>query len=363
MLSPRKIMTWLTANVKSMRLSRLKTLSAIVAAAMKRCGSGVLALGRAMTGSTSAKHNIKRVWRFLRNSAVEVTSIYRALFSTTVCRRGPIIVLADWTDLSPHQSLVLALARDGRAVPFYSKSIPVACGQGGMIRAENDALAFLSTLIPNGRQAIIVADRGFSSSRWIGTIRQHRWCFVQRLKKETTVYNGRHYCRLSELPLQKGRKAHSYGNCTVTESNPFSATVVALWDSQSDEPWYLATNLELTAGQVTRIYRMRMWIEALFRDLKERQWGLKLKKVRLSEPQRHDRLFVVLFLAWLFLSAMGAAAERRGWSKGLKANTSKKRVLSLMNIGFYCADRLKRSLLKLVRDFRVPQLILKTGDC
>ena len=122
----------------------------------------------------------------------------------------------------------------------------------------------------------------------------------------------------------------------------------------------------IESAQNVELYRCcsyeTVWIEALFRDLKERQWGLKLKKVRLSEPQRHDRLFVVVFLAWLFLSAMGAAAERRGWSKGLKANTSKQRVLSLMNICFYCAHRFRRSLLKLMRDFRVPQLILKTGD-
>ena len=71
MLNPAQIISWLSSKVNGMRLSRLKTLSDLVAAALRRCGAGVLALGRAMVSGTSAKHCIKRVWRFLRNDAVE----------------------------------------------------------------------------------------------------------------------------------------------------------------------------------------------------------------------------------------------------------------------------------------------------
>ena len=131
----------------------------------------------------------------------------------------------------------------------------------------------------------------------------------------------------------------------------------------ADDPWYLVTNLQLSAAAIVGVYRKRMWTEATFRDLKEREWGLGLKKVRLSEPGRHDRHFIILFLAWLFLSAAGAKAESRGWSKGLKANTSEKRQLSLMNIGFHTLNRLKLSLLKLVQSFRAPRFIFETGDC
>lgn len=75
MLSPKRILTWLRANVHQMRLSRLKTLAAIVAGAVRKSGVGVLALGRAMAGPVGAKHCIKRVWRFLRNKAVEVEAV------------------------------------------------------------------------------------------------------------------------------------------------------------------------------------------------------------------------------------------------------------------------------------------------
>lgn len=363
MISPRKIMTWIDDKVKSMRKSRKKTLCALVRAAMRRCGTGVLALGRAMVSLTTAKHNIKRVWRFLRNKSVEVDEVHRAIFSSTCPLRGPIVVLADWTDLHPHKSLILSLVRDGRSVPFWSRTIPVCCGQGGMVTAERESLAFLSTLVEAGRQVIIVADRGFGHGRWIGEVNSYGWHYVQRLTCNMTVYTEEHYSLLSELDVARGDKPRDLGISTVGEKNPFSSRLFVVWIDGADDPWYLVTDLDLGAREVVGVYRKRMWIEATFRDLKEREWGLGLKKVRLIEPDRHDRHFIILFLAWLFLSAAGAKAESCGWADGFKANTSKKRELSLMNIGFYALHRLKLSLLKLVRSFRVPRFSFETGDC
>ena len=44
MYDPESILTWLEGNVEGMRLSRMKTLSAIVGGAMRMQGTGVLAL-------------------------------------------------------------------------------------------------------------------------------------------------------------------------------------------------------------------------------------------------------------------------------------------------------------------------------
>ncbi|MBX7257099.1 MAG: hypothetical protein K1Y02_12120, partial [Candidatus Hydrogenedentes bacterium] len=79
MYEPSKFLAWLVANVEGMRLSRSKTMAAIVSAAMLMRGIGVLALGRAMSGEISAKHCIKRVWRFLRNEQLETEAVFRAM--------------------------------------------------------------------------------------------------------------------------------------------------------------------------------------------------------------------------------------------------------------------------------------------
>ena len=44
-----------------------------------------------------------------------------------------------------------------------------------------------------------------------------------------------------------------------------------VWLAGADDPWYLVTDLQLSAGAVVSVYWKRMWTEATFRDLKERE--------------------------------------------------------------------------------------------
>ena len=112
--------------------------------------------------------------------------------------------------------------------------------------------------------------------------------------------------------------------------------LVTVYDRDAQEAWYLVTSLEFEApAEIVRIYKRRMWTEAMFRDLKNRDWGLGLDRVRLSEPQRHDRHFCVIALAYVLLCAFGAAAETFDIDRQLKANTRKDRVMSLARIGNY----------------------------
>ncbi len=69
------------------------------------------------------------------------------------------------------------------------------------------------------------------------------------------------------------------------------------------------------------LYARRMWIEATFRDLKNRNWGMGLDNVHLSEPARHDRHCIILALAYAFLCAFGATAELLDIDRHYKANT------------------------------------------
>ena len=47
----------------------------------------------------------------------------------------------------------------------------------------------------------------------------------------------------------------------------------------------------------------------------------------------YERLFYIVALAFIFLTAHGAAAEDEGFDKGCKANTCKLRVLNLLRLG------------------------------
>ena len=340
MYDPSKILSWILANVEGMRLSRAKTLAAIVSAALVMRGVGVLALGRAMSGEVAAKHCIKRVWRFLRNGGVETDSVCAALFHFLRPRTGRTIILADWTDLEPFQQLVFSLPRDGRALPFLwitiRKKSQEEENKGVMVAAEKRALDLLAHMCPPGLSPILIADRGFGHPRWLGDIQNRGWQFVQRLSHIHQVCVEEHMGTLKELGIRRGWRARDWGWGTMDEQEFGPIRLVSVFEREAEEAWYLVTSLEVESpSEIVRLYKRRMWTEAMFRDLKNRDWGLGLDHVRLSEPEKHDRHFCIVALAYILLCAFGAAAETFGIAQQLKANTRTDRVMNLARIGNY----------------------------
>ena len=333
------IFAWLHTHVK-MHEKRRRTLGHLVVSAMLLRGMGVLALGRAMKTDTSPKHAIKRVWRFLRNDKVEHEAVQRALFEQFIPVEGPIVILVDWTDLYPHTQLVFALPRDGRALPFLSITIAKEGGVGSRIASETQALERLAAWIPEGREVVVVADRGFGNRRWMEGVDARGWFFVVRLSRNFNVDTEGYMGNLHEMRFRPRQRPRDYGWGFIGEQAEVEGRLVVQYSRGYAEPWFLATNLkDAFSTVIVRYYQRRMWIEAMFRDWKNRQWGMGLDAVRLSQADRHDRLFIVLALAYIFLCACGAFAEHTGLAQALKANTRKDRVMTLLRMGRQLLDR------------------------
>jgi len=333
------ILSWLEENVQ-MRQSRRKTLASIVSGAMRLQGTGVLALGRAMGGAARAKHRIKRVDRFLGNSQVEVDALSAALFHALRPSTGPVVVTVDWTDRHQFQQLVLAIPCNGRALPFYSVTIEKGDASGMhaglMIKAEEQALEMLSQMCGGEICPIIMGDRGFGNARWLGEVQKWGFHFVQRLARNHYVETEHHIGALSELGIRRGWKPQDHGWGTMGERKWGPLRLVSTFRRDADEPLLLVTNLpNETPQEVVQHYGRRAWIEATFRDLKNRNLGMGMDHVRLTEAHRIDRHFIILALAFVFLCAFGAVAEAQGLGEELKANTVQERVLSLARIGNY----------------------------
>ncbi len=354
MLNPEEILTWMEANVKDMRRSRMKTLSAIVPAAMELFGVGVLALGRSMQTKTTCKHNIKRVNRFLGNASVEVEALAEGVFQAFAPEAGRVLVLADWTDVANGKLLVFSLPANGRSIPLFVKAVAKKAGEGAMIRAENEAIEALQRICHTRSQVIVVADRGFGNQRWIPGVKRLGFHFVQRVASifyaETEGYIG----KLDEMNLHRGARMRDWGYGTLGEDQAIEGRLVTAYDPEAKEPWYLVTDLdEASVEEIVSIYRRRWWIETTFRDKKNRDWGLGLGNVELKEHMRYERLFCIVALAFIFLTAHGAAAEAEGFDKGCKANTRKIRTLNLLRLGHLfirrCGAQLEFALLELRR--------------
>ena len=62
---------------------------------------------------------------------------------------------------------------------------------------------------------------------------------------------------------------------------------------------------------------------------------MSLAAVHLKDYCRYERLFYIVALAFILLSAHGAAAEAEGYDRQLKANTRKTRVINLLRMGYF----------------------------
>ncbi len=351
MFGPSKIMKWFDRNLQEVRRSRRKTLAHIAAGAMKMKGVGVLALGRAMDGPALAKHRIKRVDRFLGNEQVEAFAIAKALFNILRGQDRRPLVLVDWTDRGAFEQLVLSIPQDGRSMPFHAISIDSTKfgteSEGALIQAEREILRDLHAMCPPGVTPIIVADRGFGNERWIRDVTNWGWCFVQRLSKNHWVETEHHIGTLPELGIRRGYRPKDWGWGTMGEKDadnktPFRLVTVFGWEA--DEPWYLITNIEdREARAITSIYAKRWWTEMMFRDLKNRKWGLGMDEVKLTSRQRTAVHFIIVMLAFILLCAFGAFAETKDFGEQLKANTAENRALSLAATGNHFIEFIGRT--------------------
>ena len=95
----------------TLRLSQAKTLAALVAAALDCQRISLAAIGRSMLGT--AKHQIKRCWRFCANPRVEPTEAMRGVVRRLVNKKRaePLLVALDWVDVRGYQTLVASAVR------------------------------------------------------------------------------------------------------------------------------------------------------------------------------------------------------------------------------------------------------------
>ena len=86
-------------------------------------------------------------------------------------------------------------------------------------------------------------------------------------------------------------------------------TLLACWTAGHEEPWLLLTNLPPEAGNAVW-YGLRTWIEQGFKIIKGGGWNWQ--KTRMEDPDRVERLWLVLAVSTLWVVAVGAQDEVAG---------------------------------------------------
>lgn len=76
---------------------------------------------------------------------------------------------------------------------------------------------------------------------------------------------------------------------------------------------------DLSADEIVEFYSRRFTIEESFRDDKDDRFGLGLKEATIGDPKRRDRLLLLLAIARVLLTNLGAAGEQIGLQRTFRS--------------------------------------------
>jgi hypothetical protein len=245
----------------------------------------------------------------------------------------------DWTEFAADDQATICLhlvTRHGRATPLVWHTVYKSTLEGNRNAYEDEALEALKAALPEGTRVTILADRGFGDQKRYEFLRQLGFDYVIRFRQDILVTDHDGHQRTAAEWLHKSGRARMLTQATVTTECNLVPAVVVVHDKRMKEPWCLATSrTDVSAADVIKLYGKRFTIEETFRDTKDVHFGMGLKATHVGDSSRRDRLLLLGAVAHVLLTLLGAAGERAGLDRLLKANTSKKRTLSLYNQGCF----------------------------
>jgi Transposase DDE domain len=255
--------------------------------------------------------------RFLSDRRVTVAAAYaplaRAALADWPAER--LVLIADTTALKDRLfRLEVALAYHGRTVPlgwavYPASGIPAGrTWQALFERALDDAAAVL----PPGRTVVLLLDRGFVSPAIWDAVRARGWHPVLRAQRSVRLGTPDGVERpVGELLGADVGLVGLVGQ-VFKKGRWRAASVTALRRDGMAEAWLLVS--DLPPGQQRALeYAVRMHIEEGFRDDKSAGW--QWAQSRVSDPDRAERLLLVLHLATLWCLSAGGWAVHAGQAR------------------------------------------------
>ena len=180
----------------------------------------------------------------------------------------------------------------------------------------------------------ILADRGFGDHKLFEFLKKLGFEFVIRFRGNIRVMAADGETKFAAEWVGKDGRSRKLRGATIAAGEHPVGAVVCVHAKGMKESWCLAISDEARKPmEAIDYYGMRWTIEPSFRDTKDLRFGMGLSHMRISTPERRDRLLSLNAVAINILTILGAAGESLGMDRQLKSNTSKKRTHSLFRQG------------------------------
>jgi len=360
MMYLREARSFASALLPDVHAARVESLGNGVAGVMRAGKAGIHAIGAAyasLTGITT-KSGIKQIDRLLSNDKVDLDEVLAEWVKFVVSEREEMVVALDWTDFEDDDHVTLCAytaTSHGRATPLVWRTVKKSELRGRRTATEHAVIEMLHRFVDPKVRLTLLADRGFGDRQLYELLAMYGWDFVIRFRGSILVTHDGTTRPAKEWISANGR-ALMLKDVGVTDAKSPVAAVVVVHDKKMREGWCLATSLRtLRAAEVVKLYGRRFTIEESFRDAKDLHFGLGLNATHIRDAARRDRLLLLIALAIALLTMLGAAAEKTGLDRMLKANTVAKRTHSLFRQGLMLWDRIpnekEERLLMLIQAF------------
>jgi hypothetical protein len=336
---------------------------ALIAAAARSAGLGLVKMSKAIEGGTSLRHRIKRCDRLLSNPHLgkERLVVYRALARRVLRQRTHIAIIVDWSDLLPDLSqhvLRAAVVIKGRSIAIYEEVHPTK--HYGTASVHRNFMENLRKVLPAECRPVIITDAGFRAT-WFKMLDEIGFAWIGRIRNRDMVRSSgtSDWQGGKSLYGSATRRARDLGVFSYARTNPVACRLILIkkppkgrkcktvfgHSSRSQhskkqrtgqiEPWLLAVSPSLwscSANTIVDLYSGRMQIEQTFRDLKCTQWGMGLSSSQTRDPKRLSALLLIAALLGFALWVIGMAARISGYCIQYGSRKKRPGTLSILSL-------------------------------
>jgi hypothetical protein len=313
-----RVLEQLTQWLPKERVTRRRNLALLVAGLFMSRAVHLPLIVRSWPSRSKEPSLVNRLRRFLNNGRVDVRRWYDPFAREVVqsigggTQRSPVRLIVDCTKVGFHFRLMMI------GVAYRKRTIPLVWSvhrgsKGHTTLAEQLALfRYVRQLLPCQSVVWVMGDTGFQSAPLLQWLRDQGWHFVVRQQGRLLVRQSGNpaWRKINAFGLQPGQ-THVVGWVRLTRKYDLGWFWLVLHHGHNEEePWYLVADSQLPTHVVLRFYRLRMWTEEMYGDMKGH--GFDMEATHLDDEARISRLILGVAIAFVWLITLGSWVVKNG---------------------------------------------------
>jgi hypothetical protein len=224
----------------------------------------------------------------------------------------------------------------GRATPLAWRTVKKSKLKNRRTRYELEMVERIYDFVPRGTHVTWLGDRAFGYQRMCEALTRRGFDYILRFRENLKVQEGDGPGLAASAYVPANGRVRMLIGPKLTGKRCEVPAAVFVKRKGMKEAWCLVTSLkDAPSSDIVAAYGRRFTIEETFRDTKDLTFGMGLRATHIRNEHRRDRMLLLIAIAQTLLTLLGAASEASGLDRTLKANTVKRRTMSLLNQGLY----------------------------